>query len=209
MRKDWGGKGNPKFRHGLSHTPLHMIWGRIKQRCLNPKCSDYPYYGGRGITICEEWCDDFLSFVRGMGPRPSPKHTVDRIDNDGPYAPWNCRWATRKEQSNNSRTPVFVEAGGIRLNLSDWAKRNGVSETAVVNRIRKGMDPIEAVTKPFSPPNQPIIITFNGRTQNLAAWAREIKISRVALSNRLRKGMSIGDALQAPSQSEKRLKCDS
>jgi len=95
------------FKHGLIHLPEYRIWSAMKDRCLNPKSSNYPRWGGRGITIYEPWIHDFTAFFEYVGLRPSPKHSIDRIDNDGPYAPGNIRWATRSQQQKNKR-PVIT-----------------------------------------------------------------------------------------------------
>ena len=91
-------------KHGQTKSLIHRIWSQAKQRCFNPKNAKYPSYGGRGISMCERWRNDFSAFVEDMGPRPSPKHSIDRWpDNDGNYEPGNCRWATSKEQRANQR----------------------------------------------------------------------------------------------------------
>lgn len=89
--------------HGLSRTHEYYCWMSMRTRCLSPIHHKYKDYGGRGITICERWRDSFENFLSDMGPRPSPKHSIDRIDNDGDYEPGNCRWALPHIQHANKR----------------------------------------------------------------------------------------------------------
>ena len=83
-------------------TREYAAWNRMKQRCCNPKSKKYSYWGGRGITVCDEWLHDYPRFLQDMGRRPAG-HSLDRIDNNGPYATWNCRWATAWQQRHNRR----------------------------------------------------------------------------------------------------------
>lgn len=102
----WGHNGG-KLKHGFTKLGQpwpspYAAWSSMQQRCTNPARRDYPDYGGRGIRVCELW-RDFRNFLADVGPRPSPQHSLDRIDNDGNYEPGNVRWATAKEQRANRR----------------------------------------------------------------------------------------------------------
>ncbi len=93
-----------RLSHGMVRSPEYSSWCAMKARCLNPNTTRFEQWGGRGIKICPQWVNSFENFYADVGPRPTPKHSIDRIDNDGNYEPGNVRWATPKEQNNNKRT---------------------------------------------------------------------------------------------------------
>ncbi len=99
------------------------MWLNMIQRCENPNFPDYPNYGGRGISVCSEWRNDYLRFLDGMGERPSPEHQIDRRDNDKGYSPDNCRWATRSENMMNTRRAIIVSYNGEKLPLAEVCRK--------------------------------------------------------------------------------------
>lgn len=103
------------FRHGHAQrngsTPEYAIWNSMRKRCRDPNDMAYMNYGGRGITVCKEWMEDFMQFYSDMGPRPDSRYSIDRIDNDEGYSPSNCRWATRSQQNRNTRAVRKIARG--------------------------------------------------------------------------------------------------
>jgi hypothetical protein len=89
--------------HGQSRSVVYRRWCAMKTRCTNPKSKDWKNYGGLGIRVCDAWMNDFAAFHAHIGEPPTPLHTVDRIDNSGPYEPGNVKWSTQSEQMNNAR----------------------------------------------------------------------------------------------------------
>jgi AraC-like DNA-binding protein len=180
--------------HGLSRHPMFIRWQGILGRLFNPNDSAYPNYGGRGIGIDPAWMN-FHTFYQDMGNPPSPDHSIERIDNDGPYSKDNCRWATAQEQAMNRRSSRLVTAFDKTQTLTEWAGETGLTFNCIDHRLRRGKDTETALTKP---PRQKRIITYNGVTQTLAEWAREIGISEKTLRRRLDDGMSPEEAFTAP-----------
>lgn len=131
-----------KTKHGLSKIGEtrklgYNSWDNMIRRCVNINDDRYHDYGGRGITVCNKWKNSFSDFILDMGDRPSPKHSIDRIDVNGNYEPDNCRWATQDQQSRNTRRNRWIEYNGEKKILADWAKDLKVSPCSLLKMIRK------------------------------------------------------------------------
>lgn len=125
--------------HGRWRTPEYEAWHSIKERCFNKNSESWKHYGGRGITMCDEWINDPVSFLEHVGVRPSNKHSIDRIDNNRGYEPGNVRWATRSEQARNMSTTIVYEYRGEVKSLCDWADIFGLGLNQVRTRWYKGI----------------------------------------------------------------------
>jgi hypothetical protein len=121
-----------------SKSPEYGIWLTMRSRCNNPNANAYYRYGGRGIKVCERWEVSFSNFIEDMGPRPSNKHSIDRIDNNGDYEPGNCRWGILEEQARNRSNAVRVSFGGQNYRVDELSKISGLAEPAVRQRLAKG-----------------------------------------------------------------------
>jgi hypothetical protein len=153
----WGIELMPKSRkvyqlHGGSYTPEYRAWVRMIQRCENSNGPEFPGYGGRGIRVCARWRDSFEAFREDMGPKPSAGHSLDRFpDQNGDYEPGNCRWATNKQQSRNTRSNRLLTFNGETHCLAEWAAVTGVNSMALRSRLRKGWAVERALTTPVKP----------------------------------------------------------
>lgn len=170
--------------------PSYGIWSGIIARCLNPSTPCYSRYGGRGISICEQW-RDFWVFAADMGPRP-PGMSIERIDNDGNYEPENCRWATQAEQTRNYARNIRVVVDGERLCLKDACAKLGYSYGGIVLRVSRGEDPQSAISRPTIPNRRDI----DGLS--LREHARRLGMPFTTLHHRLQKGWSVERALSTP-----------
>lgn len=126
-----------QVKHGMSRTKLYKVWSSMLDRCRNPTHYAYDSYGGRGIKVCRRWYK-FENFLKDMGPRPSQKHSLDRIDNNGPYSPKNCRWADSVTQQNNTRTAKKLKCGDLSYSLSQWSRVRNIPRNTIRNRLLRG-----------------------------------------------------------------------
>lgn len=142
-------------KHGGFGTPEYDAWTSLISRCCNQNDRNFSNYGGRGITVCARWRTSFPAFLDDMGKKPSDALSIDRIDNNGPYSPENCRWATHKEQANNTRRNVIIEHDDKRMSLAQWSLFTGISQTSLRRRINKGWSIERILTTPPCGPGRP------------------------------------------------------
>lgn len=132
--------------HGLTkgNKKLHWVWAAMIQRCVNNKSKDYPDYGGRGISVCDAWRDDFSKFHEwSLSNGYADGMTIDRKNNDLGYCPENCKWVSVKNQMRNQRKTIFIEWNGQRKALTEWAELIGISEKTLRARLINYKWPVE------------------------------------------------------------------
>lgn len=172
--------------HGKTNTRLFHIWGGMKARCCNPKSDSYNSYGGRGISVCEEWLNDFECFYDwSMSNGYRDDLTIDRIDFNGNYEPSNCRWATVKQQANNTRSNVYLEHEGKIQTMKMWAEELGIPYQLV--RDRHKLSPDMSFEELYRPVQENIKIKYKGKEQDISTWAKELGIPVGTIYNRMYK----------------------
>lgn len=194
-------------KHGMSESPEYRSWQAMLDRCRRKGNIAYKHYGARGITVCAGW-QEFKNFIADMGHKPSSKHSIDRIDNDGGY--WcghceeciesghqpNCRWATTKQQMRNMRNNRMLTHGGRAMCVKDWAIFLGVDPRRLHQRLTRGWSVEKTLTTPIGPTRR--MLTHRGKTQSVTDWASEIGIPRTALYKRIYAGWTTERALTEP-----------
>ena len=185
--------------HGKTGTPEHVSWVAMKARCYYEKDKSYPRYGGRGISVWEPWRISFERFLADMGPRPSPQHSLDRIDNGGNYEPGNCRWATPKEQAANTSIAHRLELGGERVTLAEMSRRSGFSRSALRLRMSKGESADSAASRPYNNEGRNKRnnkrLTFNGESLIMAELCEREGVSGSHMNYYLRQGLTADAAV--------------
>jgi len=188
-------------RHGMRRAddtaPEYSAWHGMRQRCENPNATSYEHYGGRGIRLCEEWRRSFEAFFECVGPRPSARHSLDRIDVDGHYEPGNVRWATIEEQNRNKRSTMRENVSGEALTLTEAASRYGVNKATLSGRRRRGLSLAEGVALPTETPT----VTIGGQTKTVREFSEESGLSIATIHHRIARGWGAEELLSTPQAS--------
>jgi hypothetical protein len=189
----------------MTKTPEYSIWQAMKDRCRNPNNPYYASYGGRGITVCDEWANSFEAWYRDVGPRPASEGEgksqwwIERVDNSKGYFPGNVVWADVKTQNRNKRLNVMVEFRGETKCVTEWAEIVGIHANDLRYRLKHWTIEEALTMKPFEKalPNERRL-TYNGETKSISAWGKTCGITRKAIEYRLKKGMTVEEALTTP-----------
>jgi hypothetical protein len=155
-------------------TVEYTAWLGMKQRCYDPNVRCFARYGGRGINVCDRWLHSFSAFLADMGRRPSPSHSLDRIDNDGDYEPGNCRWATHAEQVFNRSTNRRYTFAGKTMPAHEWAKELDISLSTLRSRIHRGYSPDRIFSSSLEPTRRPGVRATISRSAEWAARKKKV-----------------------------------
>jgi hypothetical protein len=184
--------------HGGTHERLFSIWTGMRERCRNKNHAAYPRYGGRGVSVYEEWDKSYTTFRDWALSHGYKKDlSIDRIDNDGGYHPLNCRWATMVQQCNNKSNCNYLTLHGERLTTIEWSRKLKIPRSTILNRISRGWSVEDALCTPVE--CQSVLIEYNGETKELNEWARVLNIPKGTLWARLNVyKMSFEEAITKP-----------
>lgn len=190
---------HPERSGRVSEWPEYKTWEQIKVRCFNKNNPAYVHYGGRGIAMCSEWANSFEAFFRDVGARPTPDHSLDRIDNSLGYSKSNVRWATAKQQANNTRRNHVIHANGVSKNVSQWASELGVTPSALIRRVRLGWTEEQVINTAFKKSTKKrgtVIVSVCGKRMSLAEASGRLGITKSSLYARLTRNYSTkGDGI--------------
>lgn len=184
-------------------APEYRTWTAMRNRCNNSKAVGYERYGGAGVKVCERW-NVYANFLVDMGRRPSPEHSLDRIDSRGDYEPGNCRWATRVEQANNRTNNLQIEYGGLTFSLKEWSRCLGMKYQALKTRLLNGWTIDRAFTTPVGSDANVKRYSFKGENLALSEWSERLGIANCTLQYRLRSGWSVEQAFTTSPDKSKR-----
>lgn len=178
-------------------TSEFRTWKNMVLRCTSPKTQAYPWYGGRGIKVCERWLT-FENFIADMGLKPDPKLTLEREDVNGHYEPDNCRWATRKEQGANMRNNRLLAAFGETLHMQEWCRRYSIRQQLLWDRLDQGWSVEDALTVEKGSRKRQRFVAAFGETLGLRAWAARTGIAAPTIAARLDRGEPPESAVARP-----------
>lgn len=188
-----------RYNEDRNYTRLGSIYHNMKTRCTNPNYDKYEYYGGKGISICDEWMNSYDAFEEwALANGYTDELTLDRIDVNGNYTPKNCRWITWKEQANNKTTNRIITYNNETHTLQEWADKTGILCGTIARRLDDGWSVHDALTKPVDKRFGPSPITYNGITQSGRAWSRMLGLSNNAVKNRILRGWTVEQAVTIP-----------
>lgn len=174
--------------HGGAGTKLYYVWNAARSRCFNPKDKGYKNYGGRGVTMCDEWANDFGSFQQWAyqnGYEEDKGLTIDRIDNNGNYCPENCRWVDQMTQCNNMRRNVYVTYMGKRQTLAQWARELNRQYESLRDSYYNGTFP---PTKENAHRLRNKLIEYQGKRLTMKQWAEELNVDYSSIKHRVKRG---------------------
>lgn len=191
-----------KRTHGASNTRAHNTWNGIIQRCTNPNTPQYDDYGGRGISVCDEW-RDFANFLSDMG-QPPKGCSIERKDNNAGYSKANCIWADRKTQQRNRRVVELIELNGEKRCLSEWAEIYGLPQHLVLSRVfalkwspeeALGIQPRKRASRDRYISRQSHWVKHGGKSMYLEEWCRELGLNSKTVHTRIARGATDLQAL--------------
>lgn len=182
MKKRDSKTGRMLKTHGLSNTRIYTIWVDMKRRCNDTRNKAFNRYGAKGIKVCKEWNENFMSFyLWSMENGYDDSLSIDRIDNDKGYEPGNCRWADRVTQSTNRSVTKFIEIEGEKYTIPQLSRLYGINKNALYARARK-----IGFTKDILNPPKQNLIDYYGKKYRLTDLAKELGISASLLDYRIK-----------------------